>query len=387
MAWTCVHIITRLELGGAQLATLHEVAHSRFGAAPNYLVFGPGGLLDAEAHALPKEQVICLEAPALGRNIAPHRDAWAVWQLTGVLRQIRDRHPHRRMLVHTHSSKAGVLGRLAARAAGAERVVHSIHGFGHHPEIMPWATWRALWGVELAMAQLTDAFTADSAANIAQGRAEGIIGAQPAQVVRCGIDLSAFAQPQRPPHQVRRELAIPDDHAVVLQVSCLKPQKDPLAFVRLAAPLRSRFPRVTYLLAGDGPLRPALERAIVQDKSHDLVRVLGWRRDVPDLLHACDLLVLTSLWEGLPQVFPQAMAAGKPIVATAVDGAPEAVVPGENGLLVPPRDPAALASAVSQMLGDPALRQRMGSDGRARAAAFSEETMVRTLDDFYATLS
>ena len=387
MSWTCVHIITRLELGGAQLATLYEVAHSRFGVAPNYLVYGPGGLLDAEARTLPKEQVVCMEAPSLGRSIAPGRDAAAVWQLTRVLQKIRSLHPTRRLLVHTHSSKAGVLGRMAARAAGAECVVHSIHGFGHHPEVMAWPKWRALWGVEYAMAQLTDGFTADSAANIAQGHAEGIIRDQPAQVVRCGIDVNDFERPKRPPAEVRAALSIPEDHALVLQVCCLKPQKDPAAFVRLAVQLRSRFPRTTYLLAGDGELRPALERAIVQGGVQDTVRLLGWRRDVPDLLHACDLVVLTSLWEGLPQVFPQAMAASKPIVATAVDGAPEAVVPGENGFLVAPRDPAALASAVTQLLADANLRRSMGKNGQARAAAFSQEAMVRTLDEFYATLT
>jgi glycosyltransferase involved in cell wall biosynthesis len=281
MQWIGVHIITRLELGGAQLATLYEAAHSTFTAAPRYLIYGPGGLLDAEAQALP--HVVCLPAAALGRAISARRDVAAIWQVAGLLRQIRRRHPGAKLLVHTHSSKAGIIGRLAAAAVRAECVVHSIHGFGHQPAVMPWITWRGLWLGEVLAARCTQGFTADSAANLARGRAEGIITHHKTQVVHCGIDVAAFAHAATPPQEVRVRLGIEPDHLVVLQVACLKPQKNPLALLELAAALRERFPKVIYLLAGDGELRGALQEARRRLGLEAQVQFLGWRRDVPDL--------------------------------------------------------------------------------------------------------
>jgi glycosyltransferase involved in cell wall biosynthesis len=377
-----VHVITKLELGGAQLATLHEVAHSRIAPAPRYLVFGSGGLLDAEARALPGVQ--CREAPSLGRAIDPVSDLRAVWELQRILRDLRTAHPGRPLLVHTHSSKAGIVGRWAARWAGAACIVHTIHGFGHQPG-MRRPTFAALWLAERATARITDGFTADSEANLVRGRRERLLGDVPQAVVRCGIDLDAFA-PRPPPAGLRERLGLTPGQPVVLNVSCLKPQKDPRLFVQVAAEALGRHPDAVFLHAGDGELREQVEADIAARRLQGRVRLLGWRRDVPDLLHLADVLLLTSRWEGLPQVFPQAMAAAKPIVATAVDGAPEAIAHGETGFLAPHGDAAGLAAALCRLIADPDLRRRMGEAGRRRAAAFSQAEMVRDLDAFYERL-
>jgi glycosyltransferase involved in cell wall biosynthesis len=378
--WDLAHVITKLELGGAQLATLYEVEHATACTGDRFLLYGPGGMLEPEARAL--EKVRAVEVPALAREVRPGRDARAVAQLSLALRRLRT--PGRRLLVHTHSSKAGILGRGAARAAGADVVVHSIHGFGHADPWAPALRRGAFLAAEQLAAHITDGYTADSAANLDQAWRDGILGQVPARVVRCGIDTGAFAKPARQPAAVRAELGCGSD--VVLGAFCFKPQKDPITFLRVAAEVLRHRPDTEFWLAGDGELRPVVEEEIGRLGIGERVRLLGWRRDVADLLHACDLLLHTSLWEGLPQVFPQAMVAGRAVVATSVDGAPEAIEDGVTGLLCAPGDVHALAAAVVQLLADPALRETMGRSGKAAAAAFSRERMVEELDRLYLEL-
>jgi glycosyltransferase involved in cell wall biosynthesis len=379
-AWNLVHIITKLELGGAQLATLHQVEHSQFATGARYLLHGPGGMLDREARRLARTEAI--EVPALDRDVEPRSDFEAIQQLAGLLWRLRRQRPNERWLVHTHSSKAGILGRWAARGAGCDLVIHSIHGFGHTTRQRP-ALRAALLAAEQATAVVTDGFTADSEANIAQGRREGIIDRVPARVVRCAIDIPAFSEPARPRSDTRRELGVPDDHVVALNLSCLKPQKDPETYVRLARQVVAVHPKTTFLIAGDGELRDAVAGLTERYGLREHLRLLGWRRDVPDLLHAADMLVLTSLWEGLPQVFPQAMAAGLPIVATRVDGAPEAIEHGVTGLLYDVGDVDGMAAGICELVTDRRAGASFGAAGRQRVEAFSNARMIADLDGFY----
>lgn len=358
--------------------------HSEFATGERYLLHGPGGLLDREAGQLARTEAI--EVPALGRQIEPRADAEAIQQLAGLLRRLRRQRPKQRWLVHTHSSKAGILGRWAARAAGYDLVVHSIHGFGHNSRQSP-ALRAALLAVEQATSVMTDGFTADSEANIAQARREGIIDQVPARVVRCAIDVPTFSAPARPRSEVRRELGVPDDHVVALNLSCLKPQKDPETYVRIASQVVAAHPKTTFLLAGDGELRDSVTRLAERYRLGDRFCLLGWRRDAPELLHAADLLVMTSLWEGLPQVFPQAMAAGIPIVATRVDGAPEAVEHGVTGLLFEVGDVDGMAAGIGELVTDGEARASFGAAGRERVEAFSNRRMIEDLDAFYEELA
>jgi glycosyltransferase involved in cell wall biosynthesis len=379
-----VHVITRLELGGAQLATLYQVERSAFAAGGRFLLYGPGGMLDGEAQKL--NGVTPIAVPALDRPIDPLADGRAVTELLSILRRVRRGCVGQSLMVHTHSSKAGIVGRWAARLAGADRVIHSIHGFGHTLTQRKTA-YGLLLGLEQVTSHVTDGFTADSAANIAQGRRQGIIQEIPAEVVRCGIDVQAFAAPQVDPQKTRVQLGVPGGHAVVLAVFCLKAQKDPETFVRVAARVVHQRPQTVFWLAGDGELRPRVERLGAKLGLERALRLLGWRRDVANLMHASDVLLQTSLWEGLPQTYSQAMAARLPIVATRVDGAAEAVADGESGLLCEPGDVDGLARATIALLDDPPGRKRMGECGYQRVQGFSRDTMVGDLDRFYAQVA
>ncbi len=370
------HIITHLELGGAQLATLAQISRSRFFDGTRTLITGGGRLLP-RARALGGVDVVVI--PELERRPDPLRDALALRGLIRTLRGLCDSP----LLVHTHSPKAGVLGRVAARIVGAHTVVHSVHGFGHgHGGPGDLFRW-----VERSCAGLADGYTTDSDANRRQGLAEGLFANRPVEVVHCGVDLRAFRFDPLAGERVRQELDVDYRTPLVVTLANFKEQKDPLTWVRVVAEVaRADVPGV-FAFAGDGPLRGEVEELIGELGVGSRVRLLGWREDVPALLGAADLFLLTSRWEGLPQSFGQAMAAGLPIVATDVDGAPEAVEEGITGFLRPPGDVRGLANALLRLLRSPKERDRIGEEARVRASRFSEERMLDTLDRFYAQLT
>ncbi len=375
-----VHIITMLELGGAQENTLHTVAHlDRSRYAPQ-LVCGPGGLLDDEARALTDVPVHFI--PELVRPVRPLTDLAAEARLRALLAPLAARGP---VIVHTHSSKAGILGRRAAARVRARPVIHTIHGFGHA------ALGRGLLAAmaraaERRMARHTDAFISVSQAGIVEGRRLGLLGDRVARLVRSGIDVRVFAAADSLRSAARQELGIPADVPVAGMIACLKPQKAPVDFVDVAARVARARPDARFFIAGDGELRAAVEARIARHGLGDRLRLLGWRRDVAALLGALDVLVLTSRWEGLPRVCPQAMAAGRPIVAPAVDGIPEAVRDGRNGFLTAPGDIDGMARRLGELLADAPLRRRMGAAGRLAAAEFSAERMVAEQESLYADL-
>ncbi len=169
-------------------------------------------------------------------------------------------------------------------------------------------------------------------------------------------------------------------------VTRLSAQKAPLDFVRAAATVAQSRPDVWFVMVGDGDLRPQVEALASMLGIRDRLVLTGLRRDVPELMAAFDIFVLSSLWEGLPRVLPQAMATGLPIVATAADGTAEAVEQGVNGILTPPGEPKMLAGMVLQLLQNPALAQQMGAAGLARVAAFSDTRMVAQIDALYREL-
>ncbi len=372
------HVITRLDLGGAQQNTLFCAAHhdrSRFDVA---LIAGAGGILDADARRIPDADVHIV--PWLRHPVRPVSDLRALLRLRRLFRSCRID------LVHTHSSKAGILGRLAARLAGVPVAVHTVHGWSFNATQA--APVREVYvQLERIAARSTQRLIVVAAGDRAKGLAHGIGRPEQYVVVRSGIDVSEFERPSVPRNEARTRLGFAPEQVVVGTVACLKPQKAPLDFLRAAALAHARDPRLRFLVAGDGELRPAMESLVRDLGLSDVVRLLGWRRDVPDLLHAMDVFLLTSRFEGLPRSVLQAMAAGIPVVATAVDGTPEIVHDGETGLLVPPGRPDLAAQRVLELVADPALRARCVSGARAvLTREFDIRQMVRNLDRLYLEL-
>lgn len=370
------HIITRLELGGAQQNTLYTLAHLDRSRFEPTLITGTKGLLDSEGRAS-AERSWFIES--LDREISPTRDPAALLALARLLRKER---PH---IVHTHSSKAGILGRWAAVLAGVPHIVHSIHGYGFTPRQSRLGR-ETLIAVERLTGRLTtSAFVAVSGANLKQGLTLDLFTPDRVCLIRSGVRLADFS-PRAGGAVAGVAESGGDGTGVVTvgMVACLKPQKAPEDFVRVAAAVvrRATVP-VRFVLAGDGELRPMVEELIASERLGDRVTLTGWRRDVPELMRSFDLLLHTSHWEGLPRVFPEAMATGLPIVATDVDGAPEAVVDGVTGYLLAPGDIEGLARRTLELVHQPDLRARMGAEALSRTAPWDIDAMVRRQEQLY----
>lgn len=368
-----LHAITMLELGGAQRNTLDTVARldrSRFEVA---LACADRGELLAEARTIPDTTLFLL--PHLRREVRPLDDLLAFAELRRAIRAFGAD------LVHTHSSKAGVLGRAAARAEGVELVVHSIHGYGFGPHQHPLVR-RLFLAAERWAACWTTAFVAVSRENLQQGLGLGLFTAERVHLIRSGIALDAFRTPEGG-DRVRQELGIPAGAPLVVQVSCFKPQKAPERFVDLARRVRERVPAAHFLLVGDGQLRPRLERLREDAGLQDCLHLPGWRRDVPAVLAAATVATLTSRFEGLPRAVVEALAAEVPVVAMAVDGVVEVVRDGVNGFLVPPGDVATMAQRVVEVLLTPELRARLAARTGEGLEEFDRDRMVQQQEALY----
>jgi len=377
MAHRICHIITKLELGGAQQNTLFTVAHLDPSRFRPILVAGEPGLLDGEARAL--AQVEFHQVPSLVRAIRPWSDLRALVALTCLLRRLQP------AIVHTHSSKAGILGRLAAWLAGVPIIVHSIHGFGF-ARYQSAAVRRALVALECLAAKVTTRLFAVSEANRRLGVALGLFPEDRCVVIRSGVDLAAIRRTAVDTTAKKRELGLEPGRPVVGMVAPMKPQKAPLDFVRVAAQVAARKSDTQFLFVGDGELRGAVEAEIARFGLAQSVRLAGWRRDVPAIMRCLDVFVLTSRWEGLPRVYLEALASGVPVVGTRVDGAAEVVRDGVNGYLVAPGDVPGLADRVLWLLANPAAAADMGRRGESLPQEFDIHHMVRRQEEEYTHL-
>jgi len=373
-----VHIVTQLELGGAQQNTLFTVSHLDPARYQPVLITGQPGLLDEEARALPGVEFY--QVGSLVRPIRPWADLRALWSLTARLRRLKP------AIVHTHSSKAGILGRWAARLAGIPIIIHSIHGYGFTP-YQPPLIRQLLIGLERVTGRFTTRFFAVSEANRRLGIDLGLFSEDQCTVVRSGVDLQALRRTRVDLVAKRRELGLEPGCPIIGMIAPLKPQKAPLDYVRMAALVRERRPDARFLLVGDGVLRTAVESEVGRLGLTGRVHLTGWRRDIPEILRCLDLCVLTSLWEGLPRVYLEALASGVPVVGTRVDGAAEVIHDGVNGYLVEPGDIEGLAERVLSLLAHPDTAARMGAQGQSLTEEFDIREMVRRQEREYERLA
>ncbi len=377
------HVITRLILGGAQENTIDSVAGLRTKAELTVsLLSGPtdgteGSLLSrVEELEIPVTLI-----PDLVRPVSPRRDLRALLQLTDHFRR------NRPDLVHTHSGKAGILGRLAARRAGVPIVVHTIHGPSFGPFQGRWANG-AFRLAERRAGRLTDHFVTVCDAMTEQYLAADIGTRERYTRIWSGFDLSGFLT-DRPNSTWRARLGWNADDLVIGSVARLSPLKGHHDLLRLWPDLLREFPRARLMLVGDGPLRASLEHRVADAGWGGQVRFVGLVApgEVPACLAAMDILVHLSRREGLARALPQALAAGKPVVAYDCDGAREICLEGETGFLVPAGDVVRAGQRLAELGRDAALRQRFGNRGRELVRdRFSIRRMVDDLHALYLRL-
>ncbi len=369
-----LQFVTRLDLGGAQEVCLAQCRRLIEAGHEVHLLTGPGGERMGEARRI--RGLVLHVWPDWRREIRPLADLRCLWRLASWLA----REPFD--VLHTHSSKAGFVGRLAAWIARKpSRVVHQVHGWSfNRSQAAP--VRRLCQLAERLVARPGFALVSCSRETARQGLAAGIGRAQDHAVIYCGVERRPFSK-RWPRAAVRRRLRAGARDVVFLLVGNLKAQKDPLAFVAAAARVAARLRRARFWIVGDGPLRARVVRAARRYGLGTRLKLLGWRQDVPQLVAAADVVVLPSRFEGLPLALLQAMAAAKPVVATAVDGTPEAVADGWNGRLVPAGDIEALAEAMAALGRAPALRRRMGRRGSEWSRRFDRERALREVFRLY----
>lgn len=377
MAQTVCHIITKLELGGAQQNTLFTVSHLDPAKFRPVLITGEPGLLDNEARKL--AGVEFHQISSLVRAIRPLSDLRALLTLVWLLRRMKP------AIVHTHSSKAGILGRMAAWLAGVPVIIHSIHGFGFtRYQSVP--VRRVLMTLERLVAKVTTRFFAVSDANRQLGVEIGLFPDNRCVVIRSGVDVKAIRRLGVDTTAKKQELGLEPGRPVVGMVAPMKPQKAPLDFIRVAARVAAKKPETQFLFVGDGELREAMETELVRLDLAKSFRLAGWRRDVPAIMRCLDVFVLTSLWEGLPRVYLEALASGVPVVGTRVDGAAEVIRDGINGYLLAPGDINGMAERVLALLANPTLAADMGRRGESLPPEFDIHDMVRRQEREYEQL-
>ena len=363
-----LHIITRLDPGGSSENTLITVAgldRSRYRPS---LMTGRSG-----------EGVASIIIPHLGRKIHPFNDLLAYGE---IYRQIRN---GRYTLVHTHSSKAGILGRWAAWLAGVPIIVHTPHGhvfYGYYGRVPSYMFIL----LERLTARITDKIITLTEQGIREHVERRIAPREKFTSIHSGVELSRYTEPRPDPVIARKQLGLSPDWPVVGSVGRFGPVKGYDTFLEAAALLRARQPKVQFLLVGEGGEEVRLKRLAEQLRIEDRILFLGWQHDIPEILSALDLFVLPSRNEGMSRTLVQAMAMGKPIVATRVGGVPEVLGEGEAGLLVPPDDPVQLSQAIELLLTDGELARKLGEGGKRRAPAYSAERMVAEIESLYETL-
>ncbi len=346
-----LYAITKLELGGAQKQLLYTISHLD-GDFEIWLATQDKGILLRDALAIPGLKVKLI--PYLIRPISLFNDIKAFFILYKLIKN------ERFDIVHTHSSKAGILGRWAAKLAGTPVIIHTIHGFAFYDR-QNWLKRKLYVSLERWTAKITTRLIAVSKEIIRKGLKAGIGKKDQYQCIYYGVEKESFLS-ERNKNVIKKNLGFSGE--IVGTISCFKPQKALNDFLKAAAIVQENLPGSTFLIIGDGYLRPSLESLVDRLNLKEKVVFSGWRKDIPDLLATMEIFVLSSLWEGMPISILEAMAAGLPVVATAVDGVREIVLDKETGFLIAPGDYQSLARAILNLLRDKTLSQKMGRKGQ-----------------------
>lgn len=377
-----LHIITRLDRGGSADNTLLScIGQARRGHSVS-LITGPGFSEESALTAQAREEgVNLIYLACLLRSVEPLNDLRA---LLACRRIIRDGDWD---MIHTHTSKAGILGRLAARLAGARPLVHTPHGHVFYGYFGALKTQIFIWAEKL-VARWTDTIVTLTDREAEEHLSLGIGRPDQFETIFSGIMINRASEKMNFKSRAARriELGLPGEGDIIVSVGRLEPIKGHRTLIEAFAQILLHCPASHLVLAGDGELREILEKRAEALKIHRRVHFLGWRGDIGHVLEVSDLFVLPSLNEGMGRAVVEAMAAGLAAIGTRVGGVPLVIDEGVTGLLVPPEDTGAMAAAAVQLLTRPEERKAMGEAGMKKAAGFSADAMVERLDALYQRL-
>jgi len=377
-----LRIIGRLNVGGPSIHVVNLAAGLDPDRFEHLLVIGresrdEGSMLDY----------------ALSRNVWPHRieeivttfslaprDAIALKRLVSLIRLYR---PH---IVHTHTAKAGLLGRVAARLAGVPIVVHTFHGHVLHGYFGPLPSW-GLRQLERTLAWFTDRLVTVSQQVKKDLIDYGVASDERISVIPLGLDLEPFLNAPIHRGQFRQDIGLRGEDKLVGIVGRIFPIKNHALFLESAARIAARDPATRFVIVGDGNLRSGLEQQSRQLGIKDRVLFTGWRADLARIYADLDVLVVSSNNEGTPVSAIEAMAASCPVVATRVGGVPDLITDGVNGRLVPAKDAEAIADAVIDLLGHREAAKNIGLNAMTSARErFDLKRLIKDVDHLYREL-
>lgn len=375
-------VIARLNIGGPAIHTIlltKLLSPDRFASA---LITGQVSPNEGDMHYLADEHGVTPQIiPELGREIHWRNDLISLWKMYRLLRKLRP------MIVHTHTAKAGMLGRLAAKLAGAAIIVHTFHGHVFHSYFSCRKTQFFLW-IERTLAKFTDAIITLSPKQREEILSYQIGHPEKVHAIGLGLELQKFVNCEELRGKFRQELGVDAAIPLIGIVARLVPIKGLTYFLEAAKQVLQTFPDARFIVSGDGELRETLELYAKKLQIHSHVHFLGFRRDLPEIYADLDLVVLSSLNEGLPVALIEAMAAGKPVVATKVGGVSDLVQHQQSGVLVPAKDNKALAEGMVQMLSlSKAERVEMGLKGKANVyPKYHIDTLAKNIESLYEEL-
>jgi glycosyltransferase involved in cell wall biosynthesis len=377
-----IEVITRLNIGGSASHVIFLAGGLDPARFETLLITGQEGTHEGNMMDLADSVgVRPLILPELGRELSFRDDPAAIRGLYGIFQRERPQ------IVHTHTAKAGTVGRIAARLAGVPVVIHTFHGHIFYGYFGPWKT-RLFLNIERVMTRITDRIIA-----VSEGLRQEltnvyrVASADKVTTIQLGFDLEDYLTCEVWRGELRRELSITTDTKLIGIVARLAPIKNLQMFLDVARRVRQERPDVQFLLIGGGELRPTLEENVRSMGLTGIVRFLGWRRDLPRLYADMDVVALTSKNEGTPVSLIEAMASGVPVVATNVGGVPDIVVDGVNGYLVAPGDVTALTVAILDLLNRPERAQAMGQAGRRSVhPRYTVERMLTDMTELYGEL-
>ncbi|MBF2066087.1 MAG: glycosyltransferase family 4 protein [Calothrix sp. C42_A2020_038] len=371
-----LHLITHLGIGGAQdntLLTVEKCDRTRFDV---HLASNPNGKwINRAKETTPNFHSI----PNLVHPIHPFKDALSILDLVRLFRQ------EQFDIVHTHSTKAGIVGRWAAHLAKVPVIVHTIHGFAFHDFMPAWK--RQLYiNLELCATPCTDFFITVSELNRKEAIDLNIVKYENSQTVYSGIDFSKLDRFSEP-SQTRQKLHIPEDYKVIVMVGRLDKQKAPNLLIDAFNLVVEKLPKTLLLLVGDGELKYNLQQQVSKLGISQNVKFLGSREDIPEILKVSDIFALSSLWEGLGRAMTEAMLLGKPVVVPNIYGIPEIVHHNETGLLFDAKNIEQIATHLIHLLQHSQERERLGKNAQQLTRKlFDANVMVAQIEEIYTHL-
>jgi len=373
-----VHLITLLEFGGAQGNTIYTVKNLNPEKFETFLWCGSGGYWDREMEESLGGEGRLHYVKALNRALNPFKDLWALFHLIFLLKK------HKPKILHTHSSKAGILGRIAGWICGVPLILHTFHGFGFNDH-QSFLTRSLFIGLEKMCARLSHGLIFVSESNLEEAKDKKIGNPNDFHLIRSGIPVKSLLKlsPKASGLEIKKKIGIPLDHKIISTIGAFKPQKNLKEFLEISRQILQKKPKTSFLVIGDGTLRPQLEDKIGELDLGASVHLLGWRKDVPHLLGISDVFVLTSLWEGLPRALIEALILKVPSVCYSTDGVID-VLGKSGGYMVRRGDQEIMVNRIIQILEEGSGKSFISNEFHGYLTQeFDIDHMVRKQEDLY----